>query len=247
MRTIARVMLLLAFPAAAFAWSVDAESRIARKAAALAPPDLRMLLEKYESEYLRGVREAAEDSTESRHRERVATRKGPIRTEADARVAAALHAVRTRRPMRELAYELGFIAHVIADANNPLRVGSNELGAAIETDFEAYFQRKVSRFPTVFYGLRESHDVGTVLAHAVARSRRFNALLDEEYHRGGRVWSSAEFDDRSTAFGIASVSYSRAVSDLVNVFYSVWKEAGGDVRTAEVMKKGNLLLNEDVR
>ena len=66
-------------------------------------------------------------------------------------------------------------------------------------------------------------------------------------NRDGRLRTSAEFDDRSTAFGIASVSYSRAVSDLVNVFYYVWKEAGGDVRTATIMKKGNLLLNENVR
>jgi hypothetical protein len=61
-----------------------------------------------------------------------------------------------------------------------------------------------------------------------------------EYARGG---NAAVFDDRSTAFGVASVSYSRAVTDLVNIYYYIWKEAGGDVRSAAVMRGGNLSLN----
>lgn len=242
-----RAVLILAFPAVALAWTTEAEVRIARKAAMLAPPDLRLLLEKYEGDYLRGVREAADAAGERQHREPVAGRRGPIRSELDARLSSALRVVQARRPMRELVYELGLTAHLVGDANNPLRVGTAKLGPVVESDYEAYFARKLSRFPTVFYGLRDEADVHVVIGSALARSRRFNALLEEEYNREGRLRSSAEFDDRSTAFGIASVSYSRAVSDLVNVFYYVWKEAGGDVRTAEIMKKGNLLLNENVR
>lgn len=242
-----RAVLILAFPAVAIAWTTEAEIRIARKAAVLAPPDLRLLLEKYEGDYLRGVREAADAEEERKHREPVAGRRGPIRSELDARLTSALRVVHTRRPMRELVYELGLTAHLVADANNPLRVGTAKLGPAVESDYESYFARKLARFPTVFYGLRDEADVNVVIGSALARSRRFNALLEEEYNRDGRLRSSAEFDDRSTAFGIASVSYSRAVSDLVNIFYYVWKEAGGDVRTAEIMKKGNLLLNENVR
>jgi hypothetical protein len=29
----------------------------------------------------------------------------------------------------------------------------------------------------------------------------------------------------------------------VNLYYFIWKEAGGDVRSAAVMRDGNLLLN----
>ena len=47
----------------------------------------------------------------------------------------------------------------------------------------------------------------------------------------------------ATAFGVASISYSRAVTDVVNLYYFIWKEAGGDVRSAAVMRDGNLLLN----
>ncbi len=31
---------------------------------------------------------------------------------------------------------------------------------------------------------------------------------------------------------MASVCYSHAVTDLVNLYYYIWREAGGDVRSA---------------
>ena len=42
--------------------------------------------------------------------------------------------------------------------------------------------------------------------------------------------NSATFDDRSTAFGVASVCYSHAVTDVANLQVFIWKEAGGSVR-----------------
>lgn len=245
-RRVAGALALLMWPALALGWSTEAETRIARKAAALAPPDLRLLILKYESDYLRGVRDAADAEAHLRHRERNATARGPLRREIDSQLEEAVKGVRERRPMRELVYQLGTLAHLIADANNPLRVGPVNF-AEVESDYEHYFDRSLRKFPTVFYGLHRNLDVAAVLETTFQRSRRFSPLLEEEYSRGGRPRRSAEFDDRSTAFGIASVSYSRAVSDTVNVFYYLWREAGGDVRSAAILKKGNLLLNENVR
>ena len=67
--------------------------------------------------------------------------------------------------------------------------------------------------------------------------------MREEYFRYGERRTSAEFDDRSTAFGVASVCYSRAVTDVVNLYYYIWRQAGGDVRSAALMRGGNLVLN----
>ncbi|MGH9457288.1 MAG: hypothetical protein ACRD2J_06555 [Thermoanaerobaculia bacterium] len=242
---LARALLAFLIPTVALAWTPEAEIRIARKASTLAPPDLRLLIEKYESDFLQGVRDAAAAEQSEHHREG-ASGVGPLRKQIDARLAAAVEIVRTRRPMRELVYQLGAISHLLADANNPLKVGGGGLGR-VEPDYEAYFARSLRKFPTVFYGLRDDLRIDPVVDAAIRRSRRFHDLLEEEYRRGGRWRTSSEFDDRSTAFGIASISYSRAVSDTVNAFYWVWKEAGGDVRTAEVLTKGNLLLNENVR
>jgi hypothetical protein len=93
----------------------------------------------------------------------------------------------------------------------------------------------------VFYGLDTSFRLAPYLDRMFARSTRFYPLVRDEYARSEHK-SSLDFDDRSTAFGVASVSYSHAVSDLVNLYYFIWREAGGDVRTAPVMAKSNLLV-----
>ena len=111
-------------------------------------------------------------------------------------------------------------------------------------DFEQYFERRMATFPTVFYGLDEQPNVSSIVERAVTRTQRFYPLMSSEYFPPGNApRTSADFDDRSTAFGVASVCYSHAVTDLVNLFYYIWREAGGDVRSAVAMRMGNLLLN----
>ena len=244
MRRVAGAFVFLIWPAIALGWSVEAEQRIARKAATLAPPDLRLLIQKYESDYLRGLRDAAEAEIGGSHR--VRGKRGQLRQHIDRGVSSAVQGVRARQPMRDLVYELGTIAHLVADANNPLLVGNADL-TGVELDYQSYFDRKLGKFPTVFYGLRTGFDPAGTLDAAFDRSRRFNELLHEEYYRDGRRRASTEFDDRSTAFGIASISYSRAVSDTVNLYFHIWSQVGGDVRSAAILRKGNLLLNENVR
>lgn len=244
MRKVAGAFVILIWPAIALGWSLDAELRIARKAGNLAPPDLRLLIQKYEGDYLRGVRDAAEAEITANHRVRGG--RGQLRQHIDRDLASVVDGVRSHRPMRDLVYQLGTIAHLVADANNPLLVGNADL-TGVELDYQSYFDRKLRRFPTVFYGLRAGFDPAKTLDAAFERSRRFNELLHEEYYREGRRRASTEFDDRSTAFGIASISYSRAVSDTVNLYFHIWSQAGGDVRSAAILRKGNLLFNENVR
>jgi hypothetical protein len=60
--------------------------------------------------------------------------------------------------------------------------------------------------------------------------------MAEEYFRFGTRRTATDFDDRSTAFGVASLCYSHAVSDAVNLYYYIWREAGGDVRAASALR-----------
>jgi hypothetical protein len=149
--------------------------------------------------------------------------------------------IRKGDPMADVIQRLGVLAHLVADANNPFHV-ANDAPRHSETrnDFETYFERRLVKFPTVFYGLDPAFRLNRYLDRTFARSAKFYPLMRGEYARGGHA---AVFDDRSTAFGVASISYSRAVTDLVNIYYYIWKEAGGDVRSAAVMRGGNLSWN----
>ena len=62
---------------------------------------------------------------------------------------------------------------------------------------------------------------------ALLRGRVLYPAIGREYARTGQIDGRALFDDRSTAFGVAAVSYSHALSDTANAYRFVWLRAGG--------------------
>ena len=238
------VLLLLLFSLPALAWTRQSDERIAKKAAQLAPPDLRMLIERFEGDYKRGIELARSDEGSASHHFYVREKQGRLRDRIERETQATISAVKKGEPMSAVVERLGVLSHFVADANNPFHVAKDDPRLTpLRNDYAGYFERGLARFPTVFYGLEPRLQLGSYLDRTFARSAKFYPLVRDEYFRGGQQRSSAAFDDRSTAFGVASVSYSRAVTDLINLYYFIWKEAGGDVRSAAVMRDGNLLLN----
>lgn len=241
---LALAILLLASPPL-LAWTRASDQRIARKATLLAPDGLRILLQKYPAEYQRGLARAARDEGSEGHRYFVLTRQGKLRQRIEAETNTIVAMFRRRQPLGLVVEHLGILAHLVSDANNPFHIANDDPRlAASQTDFEAYFERRMVSFPTVFYGLDLELQLGRYLDRTFSRTLRFYPLVDEEYFRFGEQHNSSDFDDRSTAFGVASVCYSHAVTDLVNLYYYVWKNAGGDMRSAAAMRTGNLLLND---
>lgn len=226
-----------------FAWTPATYERIASKSSDLAPPDMRLLIDRYRGEFRRGLE--TDTSSELRHTFLVDARRGALRNEIHSEVRSAIKKIRDRQSLASFVETLGRVAHLVADANNPFAV-ANTPPRLVESraDFESYLERKLPKIPTVFYGLQSQFKLEPYVDTTLVRAANFYPLLDEEYFRGGGRRTSGEFDDRSTAFGIASVSYSRSVSDVVNIYYFIWKEAGGDVRAGESLRRGNLLLNE---
>ncbi|HUP63511.1 MAG TPA: hypothetical protein VNA69_24205 [Thermoanaerobaculia bacterium] len=244
MRRAQIVLLLVLFPVAAQAWTRASDERIAKKASALAPPDLRIVIERFEAEYKRGIERAQADEASGTHHFFVLSREGRLRERIERETRGAIEMIRTGEPMALVVERLGILSHLVADANNPFHVANDDSRlAASHNDFEQYFERRLAKFPTVFYGLEPRFQLSSYLDKTFTRTAKFYPLMAEEYFRGGEQRSSRDFDDRSTAFGVASICYSRAVTDLVNLYYYIWKEAGGDVRTAVAMRRGNLLLN----
>ena len=238
------IVLLVLFPLTATAWTRVSDERIAKKGAALAPPDLRMLIERFDSEYKRGLERAQADEGTETHHYFFTSREGRLRERIERETRGTVEAIRKGEPMSSVVERLGGLVHLVADANNPFHVSKDDPRLiASKSDFEQYFERRLPKFPTVFYGLDPQFRLNTYLDRTFARSAKFYPLVASEYFRDGERRTSAAFDDRSTAFGVASISYSRAVTDVVNLYYFIWKEAGGDVRSAAVMRDGNLLLN----
>ncbi len=244
MKRILLAAVILISTSTAHAWTAASDQRIAGKAAQLAPNDLRILIERYSNEYQLGLARAAADEGSDVHRYFVLSRSGRLRERIERETANVVSMIRTGKPMSQVVLHLGAIAHYVADANNPFHVANDDPRlTASHDDYERYFESRMTKFPTVFYGLETNFQLSSYLDRTFDRTSKFYPLIDEEYFRFGETHDSADFDDRSTAFGVASVCYSRAVTDAVNIYYYVWSRAGGDVRALPLLKGGNLFLN----
>jgi hypothetical protein len=240
-RLLALSLLLATLPLQA--WTRASDARIAKRSEELAPPDLQLVLKRFQPEFALGLERAEADEGSEAHHYFVLSRQGKLRERIEQETRGIVKMIRGNQPMAQAAEHLGILAHLVADANNPFHTSDADprLGL-MHDDFEQYFERRMARFPTVFYGLAGDFQLGGYLDRTFERSARLSPLMSAEYFRDSAEHSSEEFDDRSTAFGVASVCYSHAVTDLVNLYYYIWREAGGDVRSA-AWRRGGVLPN----
>lgn len=237
------VSLVFFLPTLALGWTPAAEERIALEAARLAPPDLRLLIEKYQWEYKQGVLRAVADEGNEGHRYAFSSRSGGLQLRLQHDVDAVIRMIQKGQPLRDVVEKLGVISHFVSDANNPFHLDDSDPRLeGCHADYEAWFEAQINKFPLVFYGLERNLLLPRYIDRMFARTAKYYPLMGEEFYRFGERRSTSEFDDRSTAFGVASISYSRAITDTVNLYYYVWRKAGGDVRSASELRRGTILL-----
>jgi hypothetical protein len=217
-----------ALPAAA--WTPGSQVTIAETAAGLAPPDLVRQIAKHQGEYRKGVLAAFQDGQAERHR--IDERGGELDQVILYEVGGAVAAIRAHRPMEEIVYRLGVVSHYLADANFPLNTSASDPGESTYfADFARYLESAQPRVRTVFYGLRpavqHSSDLRPMLEETLNRSRRLYPRVGDEYRRIDEINGQRYFDDRSTAFAIAALSYSHAITDVAEVLRWIWVQAGG--------------------
>jgi hypothetical protein len=216
---------------AAWAWTPRLQGEIASQAAQLAPPDLRRQLERHEKELRRGALEAFRDQDPGRHVKNDDGSGTLDRVIAD-ETKRAIDMIRAPRSFAEIAYQLGRLSHFVADANNPLNTSQQDPGEnRYFADYLYYMESAEPRFAPVFYGIDtrfdRRRDLSGLAAAALQRGRLLYPAIGREYIRTGTVDGRTLFDDRSTAFGVAAVSYSHALSDAANAFRFVWLHSGG--------------------
>lgn len=237
----------LALPSPAAAWSPRFQAELALEAARLAPPDLARQIERHREDLARGVAAPFSDRRAMRHvsnPDGSGTLEEAIAEEAE----KAVEMIRTLQPFDAIVHQLGVVAHYVADAHNPLNASDADgEEPRIYADYLLYAERAEPRFPLVFYGFRSRfdrpEDVARLAREAVAKSRELYPLVGREYRRIGFASGAASFDDRSTAFGVTSIQFSRAASDIAQVLRYIWIRSGGaDPRTALPVRGGDQLV-----
>jgi hypothetical protein len=236
--------------AAARAWTPASQLEIAAEAARLAPPDLARQLLRHEDRYRKGVVDAFHERDPMRHMKNPdgsGTLDRVILDEADRAVAM----IRGHQPFSDVAYQLGRVSHFMADADNPLNASQADANEALYfADYLFYMQDAQRRFARVFYGadVALARNPGRASLQAFVgrvfeRSRTLYPLIGSEYRRVGRIDAKALFDDRSTAFAVAALSFSHALTDVAAVLRDVWlRSGGGDPRGRAAIESQRLLV-----
>ncbi len=245
-RLLAVGLLVAGVTVPAVAWTPNSQVSIAESAARLAPPDLLRLLAKHREDYREGVMAAFRDKDARSHFKDLGGR-GSLDKAWQREVENAIAAIEAHRPFSEVVYRLGMMAHYLTDANNPLNVSSaDSLEPKYFADFSRYLESAEPRFQAVFYGLRPELEGGKtlnpLLEETFERSQSLYRLVGQEYRRFPKIDGRRNFDDRSTAFGVAALCYSHAVSDIAEALRYIWLKSGGADSRRHLPERGKYIV-----
>lgn len=222
MRAVVLLLLLgLGDVARADAWARDTVLSLVDEAAKYAPPDLRRQIERHEKQYREGALAAMRSPGGQ-----------PLAATIREAAAGAVRAIERHETFAEVVHRLGGVAYYVAVANDPLLVADGDPEEERYTeDWPRYVESARPRFAVTFEGagrlVERPEQLDALVRAAFERGRRYYPFVGNEYRRIDFGSGAGLFDDRSTAFGLATLAYSHAVSDMIAALRYIWLRSGG--------------------
>jgi hypothetical protein len=197
------------------------------------PPSLQRLLRRHERALRQGALDEQRKAPAALHAEDVVPADGPAE-----RLAASLSRITAlldgHAPLHQVAWEMGAAAHLVSDLSNPFRTAPRDLEAAtFEPRFKEYVKKQLPDLRIVFtsyeHPLLEQGDTTAFGRHLAATSRSYLDDLVGSFRRFDETGDSSYLDQRSIPFGVASLSFSRTVTDTARVWLRAWRQSHGDI------------------
>lgn len=215
--------------------SANLDQELVQRSLPALPPDLARQLAKHPQALRRGAQGAASYP----HPLHFRGGKNAVEEAVFAQSERLVRAIRSQTSFEEVTAGFGVLAHLVLDLYFPVQ-GSDAVA------FAAFLTSRLPRIPVVFYALGESlpfqprEALWRSLLTVDPQVRGLGEALREDFIRVGGAGNWQKLDDRSTAFGVASVTFNRATSHYAAVASWVWRHAGGLV--TPLFRNGNGIL-----
>jgi hypothetical protein len=225
--------LLLALAAEAPAWPAPLMEALLRDARRLVPRSLARLLGERELQVLEEARRFPPELSQAVAADLAI---GQLRPETlaalDAEAGRAAELLREKRVSEGLV-RLGGLMRIPADLADPvLSAGPEGYPAGVVREYYAFVSASLDKIPVVLDdppALQLARkDLPIYWQGLVERSRLQSSVIGTELFTNGRVVDHRRIDYRSPVFGVASLSYSRAVTAIAATWLAVWRDAHGD-------------------
>ena len=230
-------LLLLVSPLAvarALAWPASLMEVMSRDARKLLPRSLARLFAEREKEMLEEARRFPPSLSQPLWADLQQGRLQPETLAAlDSQAAAAVELFRKGR-VSDGVLHLGALLRIPADVSDPvLSVGPEGYPPGLIREYYAFIEANREKIPLVLddeAALRlRRKELPAYWQSLLDRSRSQSPVLRIEMFHDGRVVSHRVIDYRSPVFGVASLSYSRAVTAIAATWLALWRDSRGDV------------------
>ena len=228
--------LLLALGPArpAAAWPSSIMEQLARDARRLLPKSLAMLMYQHEKEIIEEAQRFPPDLAQLMAADLASGKLQPETLAALQQHAQGAVDLLKEKKVSAGIVQLGALLRIPADLADPvITAGEPGYPSGVTREYYSFVEQSLPKIPVVLddaAALRLRRDgLSSYWLRLHGRSRGDAPVILLEMFRNGRVVDHRTLDYRSPVFGVASLSYSRAVTAIAATWLVLWREARGDL------------------
>lgn len=194
----------------------EAEERIIEKVLKFSPPEMKIIVEDNYDKFKKGVEEGRKTNLKFE--------------ELEKNIKRLCQHFKEKKPVEDFIYELGKLSIQALRNTYSLPVEEDRVFYHIKKDFPLYLEKKLVKFPVVFYGFSKEFfkgDIKNYMEREFRDKKDYTNLLKNGYLKGEILLNRFNFDDRSNAFGVGQIITNKSFSLILNIWYYIWIKNGG--------------------
>ncbi|MBN1551837.1 hypothetical protein JW979_10225 [bacterium] len=205
--------------ASGFAWTHGSYMCIVSDAKHLMPENLQQLMDRFQSQLIRGVQETDETYLN----------RDDIVKEILSESEKGITSIKKNKSYDQAVWRMGKIAKYIANLNHPLMHTSAAENITWMTDYDIFLEKNHAHFRIRWPGQsrrpRSSTQLDHLLLESVDKTDKVSQILVKTLQTENIPIN--QYDVRSIPFGVGSISYSHAVSNTAMSWLYIWDQCGG--------------------